>query len=71
MALFSRRKSERGTDDALSGGSAGFPEDSGEDPRSGAAVPADGPWDSEEVDDDGDDTRIDLGSLRVPAIDGM
>ena len=75
MALFSRRKSERGNDDAPSGGSAGSPGD-GDDalveaPQEGPARPANGPWDSEEVGDDGDDNRIDLGSLRVPAVDGM
>ncbi|ARD41782.1 DUF3710 domain-containing protein [Actinomyces gaoshouyii] len=70
MALFSRRKSERGNDDALAGGSAGSPED-GDDSSAATARPADGPWDSEEVAEDDDDNRIDLGSLRVPAIDGM
>ncbi|WP_159716723.1 DUF3710 domain-containing protein [Actinomyces marmotae] len=75
MALFSRRKSERGNDDALAGGSAGSPEDGEEafddESSEAAARPADGPWDSGEVAEDDDDTRIDLGSLRVPAIDGM
>ncbi|SPT52437.1 Protein of uncharacterised function (DUF3710) [Actinomyces bovis] len=65
MALFSRRRDK---DEASSAKDQTEPQ--GEQRNSAEQESAKGPWDSRDFSED-EVTRIDLGSLRIPVVDGM
>ncbi|MCR2051886.1 DUF3710 domain-containing protein [Actinomyces bowdenii] len=71
MGLFSRRDTRSGStgDEAADGAS---PERGARAGRSQQASGGHGPWDSHDLPRDQEDVgRLDLGSLRIPAVDGM
>ncbi|MBO3725201.1 DUF3710 domain-containing protein [Actinomyces bowdenii] len=71
MGLFSRRDKRSGStgDEAADGASPARGARAG---RSGGGAGGHGPWDSHDLPGDQEDAgMLDLGSLRVPAVDGM